>query len=79
VRTELLSYWLFVGVVVHVGAHVALLVGLFRARSFYMGILSLALPPLAPYYGWRRGMRKRTFLWLSSLGAYALGVVFANL
>jgi hypothetical protein len=77
--TEFLSYWLLAGVLLHAGAHVALVVGLLRATPLHMGLVAIVLPPLAPYYGWRLGMRKRTYLWLVGLGAYAAGVALANL
>jgi drug/metabolite transporter (DMT)-like permease len=78
VREALLSYWLLAGLLVHAGSHVALLVGLFRSPPTYMAFVALVLPPLAPYYGWRRGWRRRALMWLGGLLAYAVGVVFAN-
>ena len=76
--TALLSYWLLAAMLVHAAAHAALVVGLLRSPPRYMAALAVVLPPLAPYYGWRRGMRARTFVWLGGLGAYACGVVLAN-
>jgi hypothetical protein len=78
VRESLLSYWLLAALLVHAGSHVALLVGLLRSPPIHRGFVALLLPPLAPYYGWRRGWRKRTFMWLGGLLAYAVGVVLAN-
>jgi hypothetical protein len=78
VRDTLLSYWLLAGLLVHAGSHVALLVSLFRTPPVYMAVMAVVLPPLAPYYGWRRGLRTRTFLWLGGLLAYAFGVVVAH-
>jgi drug/metabolite transporter (DMT)-like permease len=79
VRETLLSYWLLLGLLVHAGSHVALVAALFRTPPIYMGVVSLVLPPLAPYYGWRRGLKRRALLWLGGLFAYALGVALANL
>jgi hypothetical protein len=78
VRETLLSYWLLAGLLVHAGSHLAVVVALFRSTPIYMGFVALVLPPLAPYYAWRHGWRRRTFLWLGGLLAYALGVVAAN-
>ena len=75
----LLSYLLLVALVVHAGAHVALLVSLARRRPRYQALVAFALPPLAPYYGWRAGFGKLALVWLVALGAYAIGVGAANL
>jgi hypothetical protein len=72
-----LSYWLLAALVLEIGAHVALLVGLFRRRRRLRGVLALFVPPLAPYFGWSEGMRRRSVLWLAALVAYALGVAVA--
>jgi hypothetical protein len=75
----LLSYWLLLALVLYAGSHLAILVGLFRVPPKYMGFVALVLPPLAPYYAWRRGLRRRTLVWLGALLAYAAAVIVANL
>lgn len=62
-----------------VAAHVALVVGLARLRPhvWWRTALSIVLPPLAPYWGFRHGLRVRTFAWLAAIAVYALGVAIA--
>jgi hypothetical protein len=36
--------------------------------------VALAVPPLAPYWGWRGDRRWTVFAWLGSLAIYAAGV-----
>jgi hypothetical protein len=76
---RLLPYWLLVALVVHAGAHVALLVRLARKGPRYRALVAFFLPPLAPYYGWLAGAGRLALVWLVALGAYALGVALANL
>lgn len=73
----LLTTWFVVWLACHVGAHVALVGGLFARRSILRAILSVFVPPLAPYWGWEMGMRKRAIVWTCALFAYAAGLVLA--
>ena len=77
--TPLITAWLFVALVCHTVAHVALVGGLAVRRSFGRATLALLMPPLAPYWGWEAGMRKRALLWLGALAAYALGIALGSL
>jgi hypothetical protein len=63
----------------HVGAHVAIAFGLARAepRAWMRAVLALLIPPLAPVWGWRAGMRARVYTWAVALALYALGVAAA--
>jgi hypothetical protein len=56
------------------GAHLALLVFLFSRSPRYRGLVALAVPPLAAYWGWRGERRTRVYLWLASLAVYTVGV-----
>jgi hypothetical protein len=56
------------------GAHVALLGALFARAPRWRGALALAVPPLAPYWGWRCELRARVYVWLSALVVYGTGV-----
>ncbi|HLK40846.1 MAG TPA: hypothetical protein VKU41_29030 [Polyangiaceae bacterium] len=58
-------------------AHLALAVGLVRRGAWGRGLLALALPPLAPWWGWQAGMRRRSAAWGVALAVYVLGVLFA--
>jgi hypothetical protein len=75
--SALLGAWLAISLVLYAGAHVALVVGLFRREPRWRGAVALVVPPLAPYWGWPLGMRARAWLWLGALGAYALGVALS--
>ena len=70
------AWLLAAALVVFVGAHVALVVGLGRARSWKVAAVALVLPPLAPWWGWGAGLRKATIAWCAALALYTLGVVF---
>ena len=78
-RQTLLSFWLLAALLAHAGAHVAILVSLFRRGPRYRAAVAFVLPPLAPYYAVAVGFRKLSALWLASLLAYAFGVALANL
>jgi hypothetical protein len=58
-------------------AHVALVAGLARRGPWWRAVLALAAPPLAPWWGWREGMRSRTIAWGTALFLYAIGVAAA--
>jgi hypothetical protein len=56
-------------------AHCALALGLIAASPPNWKGLLVLLPPLAwlaPYWGYRAGMHRRTWLWGLSLASYAL-------
>jgi hypothetical protein len=57
-------------------AHASLLVGLalLKPRVWWRPVLAFLLPPLAPYWGTRHGLRRRTYLWIAAIVLYALGV-----
>jgi hypothetical protein len=58
-------------------AHVALVTGLARRHPAWHAIVALAVPPLAPWWGWRAGMRRRTIAWAAALAMYAISVATA--
>jgi hypothetical protein len=64
-------------------AHLLLIIGLARGVGLRRGrlleaLLGLIAPPLAPWWGWRRGMRARALVWTAALLAYALGLIIAT-
>jgi hypothetical protein len=63
----------------HVAAHVALVVGLAQRQPRWRAAAGLALSPLAAYWGYREGMRVRAWMWVGTVGAYALTVAAAGL
>jgi hypothetical protein len=58
-------------------AHVAIAVGFAQGGQWRQALLALLVPPLAPWWGWRAGMRARTLVWGAMLALYALGVMQA--
>lgn len=74
-----LTVVLVAALVALVVAHAALVVGLARLRPhvWWRTALAILLPPLAPYWGFRHGLRVRTFAWLGAITIYALGVAIA--
>jgi hypothetical protein len=58
-------------------AHVALVVGLACRRLWWRAAVAAAVLPLAPWWGWAAGMRRRTVAWGASLLLYAIGVAVA--
>jgi hypothetical protein len=55
-------------------AHVVLLFGLPLKRA----LLSLLVPPLAPYFGFVGGRRGWSLTWLAALVVYGVGVLAAQ-
>jgi hypothetical protein len=72
-----LSWVLLVALVIHVGAHVAIAIGLLQKRAWVRAIIALFVPPLAPVWGWREGMRVRVYTWAAALATYAIAVTVA--
>ena len=62
--------------VVFVVAHVVLASSLVR-RRWWQAALGLLVGPLAVYWAWQYGMRRRVFVWGAALAAYALALTFA--
>jgi hypothetical protein len=62
---------------VFVVAHVALVAGLARRRAWGRAVVALLVPPLAPWWGYRAGLRVATIAWCAALALYAVGVVVA--
>jgi hypothetical protein len=72
-----LGWVLFVVLLAHVAAHVLLAVGLNKQTSWRRAVVAFVLPPLAPLWGWRAGMRRPVYVWAATLVAYAIGVAIA--
>jgi hypothetical protein len=61
-----------------VTVHVALVCGLLARRPRWHGAVAFFLPPFAPYWGARQGLRGRTFAWLALAIAYVVALIFAE-
>ena len=59
--------------------HVALAFGLTLERPRWHGPLALIVPPLAPYWGMERGMRRRAGVWVAALTIYVLARILAEI
>jgi hypothetical protein len=56
-------------------AHVALVVGLARKGAYARALAALVVPPFAPFWGWRAGLRRATRVWLAALVLYTFLLV----
>ena len=72
-----LPWLLLTALLAHAGAHVIIAVSFARKREWRRAALALLLPPLAPVYGWRAGLRGPVYTWTGALLVYALGVAAA--
>ncbi len=72
-----LSAVLVIALLGHVAAHVSLLIGFARARSYKRVIGALLFPPLAPLWGYESGWKRRALAWVIALVVYAVGVALA--
>jgi hypothetical protein len=61
-----------------VTAHAALVFGLARRTPHWRGPVGLVLAPLAPYWGFKAGLRVRSVLWLFALAAYVTALWLAR-
>lgn len=59
--------------------HVAIAAGLTLKPPRWRGLLALLVPPLAPYWGMRERMRRRTALWVVSLMVYIVARLAAGI
>ena len=58
-------------------AHVLITVTLARRGEWPRAVLAFFLPPLAPLWAWRAGMRRPVYTWAVALFVYAVGVALA--
>ena len=72
-----LPWLLLVALLTFTAAHLTIVVRFARAREWRKAALALLLPPLAPLWGWRAGMRTPVYAWTGALTIYALGVAAA--
>jgi len=72
--TRVLTAAVALALLVFLGAHASLLGSLATHHPRYRAAVAFVLPPLAPYWGWRAGFRRRVYLWTIALLLYAVGV-----
>jgi hypothetical protein len=72
-----LPWVLLFALATHVVAHVTIVVRFARAGERRRAVTAFLLPPLAPLWAWRAGMRATVAAWTGGLAIYALGVAAA--
>ena len=58
-------------------AHITLVGSTARALGWRAAI-GLFVPPIAVYWAWERGMRRRVYVWVLAIVAYALGIALVG-
>lgn len=68
---------LAVALAVLAGAHLGIVWGLARrgVRGRIRAAIAAFVLPLAPWWGWEAGLRRRTITWCAALALYTLGIV----
>ena len=61
-----------------VTAHVALCAGLVTRDPWWRGAIAIAVPPLAPFWGFREKLRARAILWLVAALVYVAARIAAR-
>ncbi len=72
-----LPYALLAALAIHFATHVAIAAGLAAQRAYGRAALAFFVAPLAPWWGWEAGMKRRVVTWGAALAAYALLVAIA--
>jgi hypothetical protein len=76
-RDVILVVAMVVPFAVLVTAHVAIAFGLARRPPRWRALIALVVPPLAPMWALRSGMRARGVVWIASAVVYAVAVAIA--
>ena len=63
---------LLVALAVHLGAHVAITVGLAQGHPRWYAAVGFFVPPLGAWWAAGKGMRVRVWVWALSVLAYAI-------
>ncbi len=69
---------LVVGLATLLGAHLALVGALASRGSLARAALALIVPPHAPFWGVRAGLRVRAGLWVVALAAYLVALALGS-
>jgi hypothetical protein len=72
--TQVLPPFVAVSLLVFICAHLSLLGGLLVHPPRSRALVALVVPPLAPYWGWQRGLKDPVSIWAVALALYAIGV-----
>lgn len=74
VRTAL-SIGLFLALLAFALAHVSLVVAIARRERPARAALAFVVPPLAPFWGYELGFRRRAQAWLGALASYLIFLI----
>jgi len=77
-RDAVLAIGLVVAFAALVTVHVATLFGLARRHHLAQALSGLVLPPLAPCWAFKQGMRARAVAWLASAALYGVALALAR-
>lgn len=77
-RDEVVSLGLVGAFALLVTAHVTVVAGLAARTPRWRALLALVAPPLAPWWAFRGGMKRRTAAWLAGAIAYVAFFVLAR-
>jgi hypothetical protein len=77
--TQVVAVLVALSLLVFAGAHVSLLASLLVHAPRLRALVALVVPPLAPYWGWQRGVKVRVYVWATALALYAMGVAVLEL
>jgi len=69
-RDEVVAGGLVLAFATLVTAHVMLVAALGAPPRRWHALVALVAPPLAPFWGWRRGLRARAGVWVAAAFAY---------
>jgi hypothetical protein len=71
-RDEIVAVGLVLSFAALVTAHVTLVFGLAMRRPRWQAPIALVVLPLAPWWGWARGLRRRAITWVVAAVLYAV-------
>jgi len=77
-RDEIVTAGLVLSFALVVTTHVTLVVGLATRAPRWRAFVGLIVAPLAPYWGWKEGLRRRSVLWVAACAVYAVLRVVAR-
>jgi hypothetical protein len=78
-RDELVMVLLVLGFATFVTAHFALAFRLVKkARPAWRGLVAFVIPPLAPLWGFREGLRRNASIWCLALAVYVVALLIGK-
>jgi hypothetical protein len=78
-RDVIVLVGLLMGFASLVTVHVAIVFGLAFREPKWRALVALVVPPIAPYWALRGGMRVRAGIWMGSVLLYGLALAYGTL